>query len=160
MQKGKGQPSRGELSARPTISSDDQFADRHIQQRYSETQQEPQGDNRQRVEYSTKFYVVQLIGTWVNVVESAERVIRSRNGLRWVTFETKEYELRRANDFKPFLSRFLQLGCYAYIGGKHIEREKELRSIIEHRFIYISSTEALKIFNRMRQSKLALRKRS
>ena len=148
-------PSRAELAARPTIAIDDQFAGRSVRQGATDHQQQPQGDNRYRVEHSTKFYVVQLIGTWVNIVESAERTVRSRNNLRWVTFETKEYELRKADTFKPFLSRFIQGGCYAYVGGKHIESEKEIRSVESHPFIYISSTAALKIFNDMRVKRTA-----
>lgn len=158
MRKGTRQPSRGELAARPTISSDDQFADRTVRQSLSETQQEPKSDNRHRVEHSAKFYVVQLIGTWVNISESAERSVRSRNGLRWITFETKEYELKKADAFKPFISRFLQLGCYAYVGGKQVDNERDMRSITPHRFIYISSTAALDVFNQMRQTRLSQKK--
>lgn len=152
MQKGKP-PTRGELAARPTLSSEDQFANRNVRQRSSDVQEMPQGDNRYRVNYSATFYVVQLIGTWVNIVESAERSVRSRNNTRWVTFETREYELRRLEQFKPLVARFLQLGCYAYIGGRYVESEKELRAIVPQRFIYIASTAALKKFNDMRQSK-------
>ena len=151
MRKKTRQPSRGELAARPTISSDDQFADRAVRQGASENQQDPKGDNRHRVEYSAKFYVVQLIGTWVNIVESAERTVRSRTGLRWVTFETRDYELKKADAFRPFVARFLQLGCYAYVGGKLVDNEREMKSITPHRFIYISSTAALEVFNQMRQ---------
>ena len=83
------------------------------------------------------------------------RQAKSRNNLRWVTFERKEYELRKADAFKPFLARFLQGGCYAYVGGKQIDTEKEIRSIEPHPFIYISSTAALKIFNDMRQGRMS-----
>lgn len=147
-------PSRAAIAARATVATDDQFAGRSVRQMWSEQQRAPLGDKRYRVELSTRFYVVQLIGTWVNVVESAERVVKSRNNLRWVTFETKEYELRKADAFKPFLARFLQGGCYAYVGGKQIDTEKEIRSIDPHPFIYISSTAALKIFNEMRQNRM------
>jgi hypothetical protein len=153
MRNGDRQPSLGERAARPTTYSDDQFADRTVRQIASEYQQDPKGDNRRRVEYSAKFYVVQLIGQWVNIVESAERTVRSRNGSRWVTFEKKEYELRRADDFKPFVSHFLQLGCYAYIGGTYVDHERNLRLIKPHRFIYISSTAALRIMNNMRSAR-------
>jgi hypothetical protein len=158
MRNGTRQPSRGELAARPTISSDDQFAHRTVRQGVSENQQDPKGDNRHRVEYSAKFYVVQLIGTWVNIVESAERTVRSRNGLRWVTFETKEYELKKADAFRPFVARFLQLGCYAYVGGKFVDNERDMKSITPHRFIYISSTGALKVFDQMRGTRPASKK--
>ena len=152
-------PTRAALAARATLASNDQFADRIVRQRASDHQQEPQGDNRYRVEHSTRFYVVQLIGTWVNVVESAERTVRSRNNLRWVTFENKEYELRKADTLKPFLTRFVQGGCYAYVGGKHIDTERELGSISVHPYIYISSTAALKIFDDMRLSRADATKR-
>ena len=148
-------PSRAELAARPTILSTDQFADRAVRQNLSDSQLHPEGDNRHRVERSAKFYVVQLIGTWINIVESAERVVRSRNNLRWVTFEANEYELRKADAFKPFVARFIQGGCYAYVGGKHIQREKDLAPLISFPFIYISSTAALQLFNNMRQTRLA-----
>lgn len=153
-------PSRAELAAGPTISSDDQFADRIVRQGWSDSQQHPRGDNRHRVEYSARFYVVQLIGTWANGVESAERTVRSRNNLRWITFETKEYELRKADTFKPFVARFLQGGCYAYLGGKLIDHERDMKAIESHPFIYISSTAALKIYNEMRQARMASQKRN
>jgi hypothetical protein len=148
-------PSRAELAARPTVAVDDQFAGRSVRQAASDQQQAPQGDNRYRVEPSTRFYLVQLIGTWVNVVETAERTVRSRNGLRWVTFERREYELRKAEGLKPLLSRFIQGGCYAYVGGKLIDSDRDLRSIIPHPFIYIASTAALRVFNEMRKGKLS-----
>lgn len=151
-------PSRAERAARPTVASDDQFAGRTVKQGWADDQQRPQGDNRYRVEHSAKFYVVQLIGTWVNVVESAERVVRSRNNLRWVTFEAKEYELKKADAFKPFIARFLQGGCYAYIGGKHVAHEREMKGIEAHRFIYISSTAAMRVYNDMRKARMAQRK--
>ena len=88
-------------------------------------------------------------------MSSAERTVRSRNNLRWVTFENKEYELRKAATLKPFLARFVQGGCYAYVGGKLVERERELGSIDPHPFIYIASTAALRTFNEMRKNKLA-----
>ena len=153
-------PSRAELAARPTVAVDDQFAGRSVRQGASDLQQQPQGDNRYRVEHSIKFYVVQLIGTWVNIVESAERTVRARNNLRWVTFENKEYELRKADTLKPFLARFVQGGCYAYVGGKHIDTEREVGSITAHPYIYISSTAALKIFNEMRLSRAGSLKRT
>jgi len=83
--------------------------------------------------------------------------VRSRNNLRWVTFETNEYELRKSDTFNPFLSRFIQGGCYAYVGGKYIEIEKEMKGVDSHPFIYISSTAALKIFNDMRVKRTAAR---
>lgn len=150
MRHGKTTPTRGDLAARPTVKSDDQFAERSVRQRSSDTQHAPEGDNRYRVTPSAKFYVVQLMGAWVNVVESAERSVRSRNGLRWVTFEKREYQLRKADTFKPFVGRFLQLGCYAYVGGKQVDDEKAMREIESFRFIYIASTGALAKFNALR----------
>jgi hypothetical protein len=148
-------PFKTSLAARPTALTDDQFADRTVRQCASEEQLHPQGDKRHRVEYSTKFYVVQLIGSWVNIVESAERTVRSRNAVRWVTFEKKEYQLQRAEKFKSFVSQFLQGGCYAYIGGIHIEREKHMRNIEPYPFIYITSTSALRTFTEMRRARSA-----
>lgn len=137
------------LEARHTSKSDDVFADRLVRQFFSDTQHMPTGDNRHRVNHSDKFYVVQLIGLWVNVVESAERVIKYRNRLRWVTFEDKEYELKNQTKFKPFIGRFIQFGCSAYVGGIEVHTEKNLRKLVEKPFIYIASAEALKIFNKL-----------
>lgn len=107
----------------------------------------PTGDKRHLISNSDQFYVVQLMGSWVNVVESAERVIKYRNRHRWVTFERKEYELKKSVQFKPFVGRFIQFGCYAYIGGKEVHTEKELKRLVEQPFIYIASAEALRVFN-------------
>jgi hypothetical protein len=140
-------PTKAAVEARPTSESNDVFAGRAVRQRLSDEQHMPTGDNRHRVNHSDKFYVVQLIGSWVNVVESAERVVKYRNRLRWVTFENKEYELRRQAQLKPFVGRFLQFGCYAYVGGRDVYTEKELKKLVEKPFIYIASAEALRIFN-------------
>lgn len=148
-------PFQGSLAARPTALTDDQFANRTVRQGASDKQLHPQGDNRYRVEYSAKFYVVQLIGSWVNIVESAERTVKSRNGSRWITFEKKDYQLQRSENFKAFVGQFLQGGCYAYVGGKYIEREKHMRDIAPHPFIYITSTSALKAFTDMRRARSA-----
>jgi hypothetical protein len=140
-------PTKAAIEARPTIVSGDVFAGRTVWQTTSEEQMLPVGDNRYRVTQSERFYVVQLIGTWVNVRESAERSVRHRNRLRWVTFESKEYELKKAEQFMPFVGRFIQFGCYAYVGGKEIHTEKALKKLIEQPFIYIASSESLEIFN-------------
>ncbi len=104
-------PTRAEIESKPTKASDDIFAGRSFWQRSSDTQERPQGDSRYRVTHSVKFYVVQLMGSWVNVSESAERTVRYRNNARWVRFENKEYELRKAERFKPLLTRFIQGGA-------------------------------------------------
>ena len=114
------QPTRAAREARETIVSDDIFAGRSFSQTSSDTQQLPEGDNRYRVTKSAKFYVLQLMGSWVHVSESAERSIRYRNGLKWVTFEKREYQLRKAVDLKRFVGRFIQGGCYAHVGGKTV----------------------------------------
>lgn len=93
------------VDARPTIQSDDVRGGRSFWQYTSDTQLPPKGDNRERVTHSAKFYVIQLIGSWVNVSESAERTVRYRNRLRWVRFENREYELRKSELFNPFLRR-------------------------------------------------------
>lgn len=141
------------VQGRPTIVSDDVRGGRSFWQYTSDTQQPPKGDNRERVTHSAKFYVVQLIGTWVNVSESAERTVHYRNRLRWVRFENREYELRKSELFKPFLRKFLQGGCYAYVGGKDISSEREVEALRSEQFIYIASSEALKIFNELQRSR-------
>ena len=153
MTKAPKSPTKAAIEARPTVVTDDVFAGRSFWQSSSESQEPPQGDNRYRVNRSAKFYVVQLIGTWVHISESAERTVRSRNGLRWVTFESKEYQLKRAEQFKPFIARFVQGGCYARVGGKEVETEKEVNKLAAHPFIYIASSEALRIFNEMWQKR-------
>lgn len=122
-------PTRTEVEAKPTKVSDDIFCGRSFWQHSSDTQELPQGDNRYRVTHSVKFYVVQLIGTWVHVSESAERSVKYRANARWVRFENKEYELRKADRFKSILTRFLQGGCYAYIGSKQVNAVNELNLI-------------------------------
>jgi len=146
-------PTRAAVEARATMNSDDIFAGRSFWQYSSDTQELPEGDNRYRVTHSEKFYIVQLMGSWVHISESAERTVRYRNRLKWVTFEKKEYELRKAERFKPFVARFIQGGCYAHVGGKTVYTEKELNRLAAHPFIYIASSEALKIFNDLRQQK-------
>jgi hypothetical protein len=144
-------PSKAAIEARPTLISDDIFAGRSFWQYTSDIQKLPEGDNRCRVTHSEKFYVVQLMGSWVHVSESAERSIEYRNRLKWVRFENKKYELRNANKFKSFVGRFVQGGCYAYVGGKEVHSEKAINRLIEQPFIYISSSEALRIFNDLRK---------
>jgi hypothetical protein len=144
-------PTRAAVEARPSVISDDIFAGRKVRQMVSGEQALPVDDNRHRVTYSERFYVVQLMGTWVNVVESAERSVRYRNRLRWVTFENKEFELKRAEQFIPFVGRFIQFGCYAYIGGKEIHAEKALKKLVSQPFIYIASSESLSIFNDLKK---------
>lgn len=143
------QPTRAARDARATIVSDDIFAGRSFSQTSSDTQQLPRGDNRYRVTKSAKFYVLQLMGSWVHVSESAERSIRYRNGLKWVTFEKREYQLRKAADLKRFVGRFIQGGCYAHVGGKTVYSIKELNRLVDQEFIYISSSAALKVFNEL-----------
>lgn len=146
-------PTRAAIEARATIDTEDQLAGRSFWQHSSDTQEPPKGDNRYRVTHSAKFYVVQLIGTWVHVSESAERTVSYRNRLRWVRFENREYQLRGADKFKAFVGRFIQGGCYAYIGGKEVHTERELNKLQSEQFIYLASSEALKIFNDLRRKK-------
>lgn len=91
------------------------------------------------------------MGSWVHVSESAERSVQYRNRLKWVRFENREYELKNAERFKPLVGRLIQGGCYAYVGSKTVYTVRELNKLIEQPFIYISSSEALKIFNDLRQ---------
>jgi hypothetical protein len=143
----------GDVQARPTIVSEDVRGGRSFWQYTSDVQRPPKGDSRERVTHSAKFYVVQLIGTWVNVSESAERTVHYRNRSRWVRFENREYELRKSELLKPFLRRFIQGGCYAYVGGKDIHTEREVEALRSEQFIYIASSEALRIFKDLERSR-------
>ena len=100
-------PTKAAREAKATIVSDDVFAGRSFSQLSSDVQQLPDGDNRYRVTKSAKFYIVQLMGSWVHVSESAERSIRYRNGLKWVTFEKREYQLRKSIKLKRLVGRFI-----------------------------------------------------
>lgn len=153
MRKNKpGGPSQAAVAARPNLMSDDLAAGRAIRHAPSSNSQIlPKDDNRHRVSPSAKFYVVQLMGIWLHIDESAERTMRHGTGLRKVRFENKDYELRRAADFQPFVRRFLQFGCYAYIGGVTINSEKEMKKILPQSFIYLASSKAWEIFENMRK---------
>ncbi len=146
-------PTRAAVAARPNAASDDLAAGRSIQHAYSPNniQIAPKDDNRYRVTPSAKFYIVQLMGIWLHIDESAERTIRHGSGLRKVRFENKDYELRRAADFQPFVRRFLQFGCYAHIGGKTVNSEKEMKKILPQNFIYVASSKAWEVFETMRK---------
>lgn len=148
-------PSRSTIEARPTVVPQDPIIDRFFWQYSSDTQRLPEGDNRYRVHHSAKFYVVQLIGAWLNVSEFAERKVTYRNRLRWVCFEKRDFELRKADRFKPFLTHFIQGGCYAYVGGKQVSTVRELNKMQEAEFIYIASAEALRVFNQVRHDRLS-----
>ena len=144
-------PTRAAMAARPNVVSDDLAAGRAIRHApSSKSQILPKDDNRHRVSPSAKFYIVQLMGIWLHIDESAERTIRHGTGLRKVRFENKDYELRRATEFQPFVRRFLQFGCYAYIGGVTINSEKEMKKILPQNFIYVASSKAWDIFETMR----------
>ncbi|GAA4003992.1 hypothetical protein [Sphingomonas humi] len=140
------------FQARPTVVSDDVRGGRSFWQYTSDTQQLPKGDKRERVTHSAKFYVVQLIGSWVNVSESAERTVHYRNRSRWVRFENREYELRKSETLKPLLLKFIRGGCYAYVGGKEVSSEREIEALRSEQFIYLASSEALKIFQSLKSS--------
>lgn len=136
MQKGKTKnPTRSAVASRPSVNSGELDAGRSIRHApSSDNQKMPNDDNRYRVSLSAKFYIVQLMGAWLHIDESAERTIKHGSGLRKVRFENKDYELRRAADFHPFVRRFVQFGCYAHIGGKTIYSEKEMKIIIPQNF--------------------------
>lgn len=144
---------RAAVETRATVVSDDIFGGRSIVQTTSEKQQLPTGDNRYRITHSEKFYIVQLMGSWVHVSESAERTVRYRNHLKWVRFENKEYQLRKAVSFKQFVSQFIQGGCYAYVGSKEVHTIKTLGKLEPQPFIYIAASEALKKFNDLRANR-------
>lgn len=147
-------PTKAAREAKATVVSDDVFAGRSFSQLSSDVQQLPEGDNRCRVTKSAKFYIVQLMGSWVHVSESAERSIRYRNGLKWVTFEKREYQLRKSIELKRLVGRFIQGGCYAHVGGKTVYSVKELNQLVDQEFIYLSSSAALKIFNELQAKTL------
>jgi hypothetical protein len=144
-------PTRSAIASRPSVISEELDAGRSIRHAPSLNNQIiPKDDNRYRVSPSAKFYIVQLMGTWLHIDESAERTIKHGSGLRRVRFENKDYELRRATDFQPFVRRFLQFGCYAHIGGITIYSEKEMKKILPQNFIYVASSKAWEIFETMR----------
>lgn len=145
-------PTKAAINARATVISEDIFAGRTFVQPSSDIQELPKGDNRYRVSHSVKFYIVQLMGTWLHVSESAQRSVKYNNRLKWVRFENRDYELRSKNDFKAFIGRFIQGGCYAYIGSKAVYTQKELNKIEHQDFIYLSSSSALLIFNKLREA--------
>ena len=147
-------PTRSAVASRPNIISEELDGGRSIRQATrSDDQIMPEDDNRYRVSPSASFYIVQLMGAWLHIDESAERTIRHGSGLRKVRFENKEYELRRATAFQPFVRRFLQFGCWANIGGVEIYSEKEMKKILAQNFIYVASSKAWEVFETMRKEK-------
>lgn len=149
---GTEKPTRAAVASRPNTVSEDLAAGRSIRHAPSSNSQiMPENDNRHRISPSAKFYIVQLMGIWLHIDESAERTIKHGSGLRKVRFENKDYELRRAADFQPFVRRFLQFGCYAYIGGKTVNSEKEMKRILPQNFIYVASSKAWEVFENMRK---------
>lgn len=149
---------RAAKETRATVQSDDVFGGRSFGQSSSDVQKKPEGDSRYRVNASAKFYVVQLIGSWVHISESAQRTIHYQNRLKYVRFENKQHQLRKATEFKGFVSRFINGGCYAYIGSKQVNTLGELGKVEAFPFIYIASSEALRKFNETKQEHLARQK--
>jgi hypothetical protein len=149
---GPEKSTRAAVASRPNVISEDLAAGRSIRHApQSNSQKLPENDNRHRISPSAKFYIVQLMGIWLHIDESAERTIKHGSGLRKVRFENKDYELRRAADFQPFVRRFLQFGCYAHVGGKTVNSEKEMKKILPQNFIYVASSKAWGVFENMRK---------
>jgi hypothetical protein len=149
---GPEKSTRAAVASRPNVISEDLAAGRSIRHApQSNSQKLPENDNRHRVSPSANFYIVQLMGIWLHIDESAERTIKHGSGLRKVRVENKDYELRRASDFQPFVRRFLQFGCYAYVGGKTVNSEKEMKKILPQNFIYVASSKAWDVFENLRK---------
>lgn len=106
----------------------------------------PEGDNRHRVNTSSRFYVAELLcgtqGCTVNISESAERVRARKNGQSAVTFRNRKYPLHHEESLAEFVSKFLRGGCTVYVGGKRMAQED---NIIPAPFIYVATTEAFKL---------------
>ena len=110
-----------------------------------DTQEDPRTDNRYRVNDSVRFYVVQLCGTWVNVTETAQRVLKRRNRQSYVTFEGSEYQLRPATQFRDVLKSYTKYGADVHLLGLEVTN-KNLDAVVPWPFIWIVSKPAKMIF--------------
>jgi hypothetical protein len=127
------------------MTDDDPQAGRTVWFRSSDGQLKPEGDNRYRVNASAKFYVVQLVGHFVNLSEYGERVIHRANRQSYVTFEGKRHQLRRSGLLKDTLKQFVEAGIPVYIGGLTVD-SKNLHKVEPWPFIYIAPKAAWAIF--------------
>ena len=105
----------------------------------------PEGDNRYRQNFSEKFYVVQLVGTWVNVSEYAERVLHRKNRQSYVVFEGANHQLRPSRLLKPTLKQYTDVKCEIHNGGNDITN-RNLDRLEPYPFIYIAPKIAREAF--------------
>jgi hypothetical protein len=120
---------------------------RQVQQLGSATdgQEAPRTDNRYRVNDSVRFYVVQLCGTWVNVTETAQRVLKRKNRQSYVTFEGAEYQLRPATQFRDVLRTYTKHGADVHLLGMEVTN-KNLDEVDPWPFIWIEPKVAKQVF--------------
>lgn len=109
------------------------------------TQTPPRTDNRHRVNDAVLFYVVQLCGSFVNVSESAQRVLLRANRTSFVTFEREKHQLRPATKFKAVIEQFTRYKCPVYMAGLDLTA-KTLQTIEPWPFIYIAPKIAWQAF--------------
>ncbi|OQW80562.1 MAG: hypothetical protein BVN32_01595 [Proteobacteria bacterium ST_bin14] len=109
------------------------------------TQTPPRSDNRQRVNDAVLFYVVQVCGSFVNVSESAQRVLFRVNRTSYVTFEREKHQLRPATQFKATIQQYTRHDCPVYMAGFDLTA-KRLQTIEPWPFIYIVPTIAWQAF--------------
>ena len=111
----------------------------------SEGQEAPRADNRYRVNDSVRFYVVQLCGTWVNVTETAQRVLKRKNRQSYVTFEGAEYQLRPASQFLDVLKSYTKYGADVHLLGLEVTHNN-VDAVVPWPFIWIVPKAAKLIF--------------
>jgi hypothetical protein len=121
------------------IDENDMMAGRTVWQNGSPEGEpiKPEGDNRHRVQDSLKFYVIQLVGTWVNVSEYGERVLQRQNRQSYVVFENARHQVRPENQFKAILKQFVDVDCPIHIGSLDVTKDN-LGEIEPFPFIYIA----------------------
>ncbi|PNU05426.1 hypothetical protein [Novosphingobium guangzhouense] len=104
------------------IDQDDPLAGRWIKSATTEQQGKPVGDNRFRVNVSKKFYIAQLTGAFLNIYETAERVVHKKAGLSFVIFEGNRYQLRAPEDLGRILDMALSKGVHVNLGGLELDK--------------------------------------
>jgi hypothetical protein len=108
-------------------------------------QEAPRTDNRYRVNDAVRFYVVQLCGTWVNVTETAQRVLKRKNRQSYVTFEGVEYQLKPATQFRDVLKTYTKHEATVHLLGMDVTNGN-LKDVESWPFIWIVSKPARLIF--------------
>ncbi len=109
------------------------------------TQPPPRSDNRHRVNDAVLFYVVQVCGSFVNVSESAQRVLLRANRTSFVTFECEKHQLRPATQFKAVIEQYTRHKCPVYMADLYLTA-KTLQTIEPWPFIYIAPKIARQAF--------------